>query len=250
MKEWYEQSFGADYLIVYRHRDMEVASREVRKMIRWLGLPPGSEVLDLCCGMGRHSLALAEAGFRVTGLDLSEALLEEAKKADHGRRVTWVRGDMRKLPFDNHRFEAVVNLFTSFGYFAEDGENGQVLREIRRVLKDGGPFLIDYLNPEHVVRNLVPFSERTVSGVKIREYRSVEDGFVKKKITLDDGQKGIREYWERVRLYSRKQMEQMLADAGLAVSAVYGGYDQEQFDHNNSPRMIFVGRAGGTSTDE
>lgn len=67
MTEWYEKSFGEDYLVVYKHRDFGGARKEVERMISWLGLPPGSKVLDLCCGMGRHSLALAEAGYEVTG---------------------------------------------------------------------------------------------------------------------------------------------------------------------------------------
>lgn len=97
MSEWYETSFGEDYLIVYRHRDFGGARHEVETMIGWLDLPRGARVLDLCCGMGRHSLALSEAGYEVTGVDLSEALLREARSQVGAEAVTWLRSDMREL---------------------------------------------------------------------------------------------------------------------------------------------------------
>lgn len=68
---WYEESFGEDYLIVYRHRNRSKAEREIRSAVEWLHLKPGSEVLDLCCGTGRHSIVLEKIGFKVTGVDLS-----------------------------------------------------------------------------------------------------------------------------------------------------------------------------------
>src|SRR5690606_21057041 len=116
---------------------------EVKRMIDWLGLPQGSTVLDLCCGMGRHSLALHEFGYRVTGIDLSEVLLEEAKKLDQTGKVTWIHGDMRYVPLEA-QFDAEVNLFTSFGYFDQDDENGKVVREMDRLLAPAGKFIIDF----------------------------------------------------------------------------------------------------------
>ena len=99
---WYQESFGNDYLIVYKHRDLQGAYHEVKKMIDWLGLKQGAEVLDLCCGMGRHSMALAEFGYDVTGVDLSEVLLNEAVKLDEGKQVTWLHGDMREVPLSGN----------------------------------------------------------------------------------------------------------------------------------------------------
>lgn len=119
---WYEESFGSDYLMVYKHRDVQGASEEVQKMSSLLQLKKYAEVLDLCCGMGRHSMALHELGYRVTGVDLSETLLNEARKLDIDSQVYWIQGDMRNLPVTN-TYDAVLNLFTSFGYFEEDAEN-------------------------------------------------------------------------------------------------------------------------------
>ncbi|MBJ9992245.1 class I SAM-dependent methyltransferase [Paenibacillus sp. S28] len=244
MKDWYEKSFGEDYLLVYKHRDIEGAAREVKTMISWLDLPPGAQVLDLCCGTGRHSLALVDAGYRVTGVDLSDVLLREARRLDTKERVDWRQADMRELPLEGG-FDAVVNLFTSFGYFREDGEQLKVLREIRRMLKPGGWFIIDFMNSPYVRRHLVPASEREEEGQRIVEKRRIEGDFVIKDISISDmhGTKGTREYHERVKLYTRGRLEEMLQEAGLMTDEVYGGYNEEvDYDEGRSQRMIFVGR--------
>ncbi|MBW4081106.1 class I SAM-dependent methyltransferase [Paenibacillus sp. S150] len=241
MGEWYEESFGEDYLIVYRHRDFGGAKREVERMIGWLGLPKGARVLDLCCGMGRHSLALAEAGYEVTGVDLSEALLREARAQAGAEAVTWIRSDMRKLPLEGG-FAAVVNLFTSFGYFEEDEEQVKVLREIHRMLVPGGKFIIDFLNPSYVVRHLVPHSVREDGDNLIDESRRIEDGYVKKDIILTSKAGGApREYHERVKLYPLEQFRRMIGAAGLQLEAVHGSYEEEEYVAESSARMIFTG---------
>lgn len=241
MSEWYENSFGEDYLIVYWHRDFCGARHEVEKMIGWLDLPEGSKVLDLCCGMGRHSLALAEAGFAVTGVDLSEVLLREARAQDGAEAVTWLRSDMRELPLDGG-FDAVVNLFTSFGYFEDDEEQVKVLREVYRMLKPGGKFIVDFLNPAYVISHLVPHSTREDGDNLIDEFRRIEDGYVKKDIILtskvDDTP---RKYHERVKLYPLETFKQLIAAAGLQLKAVHGSYDEEEYYEEHSKRMIFVG---------
>ncbi|WP_226001858.1 class I SAM-dependent methyltransferase [Paenibacillus sp. BJ-4] len=257
MAEWYEQSFGEDYLLVYKHRDFQGAYQEVQKMISWLKLPQGSSVLDLCCGMGRHSLALADAGYQVTGVDLSGVLLREAHAADPEGRVSWHQGDMRAVPLDES-FDAVVNLFTSFGYFEKDEEQLKVLKEIYRLLKPGGRFIIDYLNPAYVAAHLVPHSSREDEGNWIEEHRVIEDGFVKKQIAIRSsesaataeaaagldpitGEESVRVYHERVKLYPYEKFRALLEQAGLTVEQVHGSYNEDQYIEEASPRMIFVG---------
>jgi ubiquinone/menaquinone biosynthesis C-methylase UbiE len=238
---WYEQSFGEDYLIVYKHRDMHGAAQEVEGMMNRLKLEPNAEVLDLCCGMGRHALTIAEKGFRVTGLDLSEVLLLQAKEYDRSQEIRWVKGDMRQLPFEDDSFAAVVNFFTSFGYFANDDENRRVLLEIERVLSDEGIFLIDFLNPYYVEQNLVPFSERKEGRLSIREYRSIDNGFVKKTIVLDDSQTE-RRYEECVRLYQLSDFQRLLEGTALEILAVYGDSDGNPYDMTRSKRLIMTGK--------
>ena len=245
MQDWYEKSFGEDYLIVYKHRDFSGAYEEVRSMVSWLDLRQGAKLFDLCCGMGRHALALHNFGYDVTGMDLSERLLREARERDKHSAVRWIRGDMRNIPLDE-TFDAVVNLFTSFGYFADDAENEQVISEISRILRPGGKFIIDFLNPEHVVNHLVPESERRDGKTIIQEKREIKSGFVQKQIVLLDGEgKGDpRVYWERVKLYQLPQFEKMTENNGLVIENVYGGYDKSEYDEKQSKRMIMVGVKG------
>ncbi|PZD94227.1 class I SAM-dependent methyltransferase [Paenibacillus sambharensis] len=230
-------------MIVYKHRDWDNAYREVRNMVGYLGLPEGAAVLDVGCGMGRHALALHELGFKVTGMDLSEQLLAEARVRDAEGRVRWERGDMRSLPFADGQFDGTVNFFTSFGYFEDEADNRAVIKELRRVLKQGGRFLIDFLNPVYVQANLVPHSERTDedTGWIIREDRRIEAGAVIKdiRIILPDGAERV--YTERVRLYQLDWFERELAAAGLQLERVYGDYDGSDYDSRESKRLIMTG---------
>jgi ubiquinone/menaquinone biosynthesis C-methylase UbiE len=245
---WYEQSFGQDYLVVYKHRDIQGAMNEVQKMVRWLDLPPGAEIFDLCCGMGRHSLTLADYGFQVTGMDLSEVLLNEAQRLDSEGKVTWLRGDMRQIPLEQS-FDAVVNLFTSFGYFTDEAENEQVLREINRLLSINGKFIIDFLNPAYVEANLVPHSFRKEGELEIDESRSIEEGCVRKRIIIREAGHQERSYLEQVRLYRLDDFRRMLSSAGLEIDQVFGHYDGTPYDEQESPRLIIVGTKRGNSTD-
>jgi SAM-dependent methyltransferase len=240
MTDWYTQSFGEDYLLVYKHRDFAGAYKEVEAMAKWLQLPAGAEVFDLCCGMGRHSLALTDLGYQVTGMDLSEVLLHEARQADVNGSVRFVHGDMRAVPLDE-TFDAVVNLFTSFGYFDEMAENVKVLLEIERLLKPSGRFLIDYLNPEAVRSKLVPHSERQVGHITIIEDRRIDNGCVKKDIVLTEPSKVERRYSEQVKLYGLPDFKQMLSTTSLEITEVYGDYAGSEYDPATSARLIMVG---------
>jgi Methylase involved in ubiquinone/menaquinone biosynthesis len=244
MNEWYERSFGDDYMVVYRHRNWERAIEEVRLMMRWLELPQGSSLLDVGCGMGRHAVALAEMGYQVSGVDLSEPLLEEARIHDVNGHVRWEHGDMRKLPFPDSRFDATLNLFTSFGYF-DELDNRRVLHELRRVLRPDGCFVIDFLNASEIYRKLVPLSEHVdeQTGWTIREQRRIESGAVCKTITIVTKSGKERHYDECVKLYGLDWFEEALSEAGMRITRIAGGYDGASFNGSESKRLIISGRA-------
>ncbi|MBW7457330.1 class I SAM-dependent methyltransferase [Paenibacillus sepulcri] len=247
MTAWYEKSFGSDYMIVYRHRNWEQAVREVERMSSWLSLPGAAKILDIGCGTGRHSLALASLGYCVTGVDLSEVLLEQAREHDkEGQIEALIHGDMRRLPIPDGSFRATVNLFTSFGYFEDEADNHRVLKEIRRVLTENGQFLIDFLNPDYVRNHLVPHSRRVdgPTGLLIDEVRKIKNNCVRKQITIqpESDSKAARIYEERVCLLSLEWFEHALAEAGLAIGRVYGDYEGNTYDQMESPRMIMTGR--------
>jgi len=242
--DWYRHWFNEDYLLVYRHRDVESSRAEVGFVLKVLKPAPGDPVLDLGCGSGRHTLALCERGMKnVIGLDLSADLLEEAGENLAGCRnsVALVRGDMLRLPFRDEAFDCVGSFFTSFGYFMSDGENLAVLLEMARVLRRRGRVWLDYLNEENVRAGLQPETERTVEGLRVREERSVtRDGVRLEKTIHITGPGGEKVYRESVRLYSRDELVDLFACAGLKATECYGGYDGRSCGPE-APRLILVG---------
>jgi len=197
----------------------------------------GREVLDLACGPGRHTAAVGRGGARVVGLDLSRALLFAARRRGVGPLV---RGDMRRLPFRAAAFDVVLNLFTSFGYFACDTEHEAVLREVARVLRPGGRFVLDYLNAPAVRAGLVPRDERRNGDATVVQERHISDDgrFVIKSIHVSGGG---RTFTERVRLFERADLEALLAAQGIRPEAAAGDYDGAAYTPA-SPRLILLGR--------
>lgn len=176
-------------------------------------------MLDVGCGAGRHARALAAAGARPVGLDLSGALLRRARAAG----VPLVRADMRQLPIRPRSMDLVVNLFTSFGYFERDEDHACVLRGIADTLTGGGWFALDFLNAGTVRDGLVPEEVQELGVGPVRITRALDDGGrrVVKTIQVPDG----RRFVERVRLFQVEELESMLVAAGFAVQARYGDYD-------------------------
>ncbi|HZG80252.1 MAG TPA: methyltransferase domain-containing protein [Brevibacillus sp.] len=238
-EEWFERSFREDYVLVYRHRDDSAADEEIANLLERLPIKATGKVLDLCCGSGRHSRALARRGYEVVGVDLSPVLLKLAEEQNHFPKLRFARCDMREIPF-REDFDIVVNLFTSFGYFTTDEENAKVVENMAQALKQGGELILDYLNPAFVKDHLVPHSTKEVEDLTIEEKRWIEDGFVKKRILIqDDSSHDPREYVEQVRLFSVEQMMAMLEQAGFGQIQVFGNYVFEPYVAPESPRMIF-----------
>lgn len=239
--DWFERSFREDYLIVYQHRDDFSADREIANLLDHLPIAETGRVLDLCCGSGRHSRALARRGYEVVGVDLSPVLLSLAHEQNTYDNLQFYRHDMREIPFENE-FDIVVNLFTSFGYFVEEADNQRVVYNMAKALKPGGEVVIDYLNPAYVKMNLIPRSEREVDGLQIEERRWIEDGFVKKEIIVRDAEAAEpRRYMEQVRLFEQDQLMSMLKQAGFDDISLYGDYHYAAYQQELSPRMIFYG---------
>lgn len=234
---WYKEWFGADYLELYAHRDEDEADAHVAFVLEALGAPgPPAAVLDLACGAGRHTAALARRGVRAIGVDLSPTLLA------HPPRVPAVCGDMRALPFADHAFEWVLNFFTSFGYFEGERENFRVLEEMVRVLRPGGRFLLDFLNRERVLSELEPRETRETAGrrVEIERWYDAAAGRINKRIRVVTAGDPPRSFLESVRAYSRDEVTIGLRWAGAEVDRIAGSFEGEPFD-SDSPRLILVG---------
>jgi SAM-dependent methyltransferase len=238
MTEWFQEWFGEEYLRLYPHRnDADAAALVglIRATVPWR---EGLRVLDIGCGPGRHAHALEGAGAQVAGLDLSRVLLTHAREAIRGPLV---RADMRALPFRPGCADLTVNLFTSFGYFAEDREHAAVLAGMVQTLRPAGWFVIDFLHAPFVAELVAreepaPPREGCVSITK----RLVDGGrYVEKTFQLDDG----RRFFERVRLFTPQELESMLAAAGLRVRCRFGDYGGGPITPA-SPRAILMGDRG------
>lgn len=234
--EWFEEWFGEEYLRLYPHRDDAEAERAVGLILRTVPFRPGWRVLDVACGAGRHARAFHSAGARCVGVDLSQTLLRLARQVT---AAPLVRADMRWLPIRPGSMDLTVNLFTSFGYFDRDAEHTAALVEMIATVRAGGWFVIDFLNPAAVRRQLVPEETLEVAGSTVRVSRSVSpDGrYVCKSIRAAEG----RHYRERVRLFEPHQMSDMLEAAGVAVRHRFGDYDATPLT-SKSPRTILVGQ--------
>lgn len=234
---WYVRAFGARYLDLYAHRDDSAAAREIAGLLRALGADGRPRTLDLCCGAGRHSAALAALGLRAIGLDLSPALLRRARAL----ALEVVRGDMRRLPFRAGCLDLVLQLFTSFGYFADEAENRAVAAEVARTLAPGGRYVLDLMNKGRVLRELVPRSEeRRGQDLWIQERRyDRARGRVEKRVERRDAE-GRSETWtESVAVFDRTEIEALLERVGLRPTCCWGDFDGRAFDAD-SPRMILV----------
>ena len=244
---WYEIFFDENYLKEYeKGLTPERAQKEADFINSTLNLPQtaeGARILDLCCGHGRHTVELAAAGYSMVGQDLSATFLNLAKDAAAARnlQIRFIHADMRQIPFERE-LDAVINLFSAFGYFDDDVENQKVLDAVARALKPGGKFLIDLLNTLRIIRDFLPqswdeLSDGTVVLTK-RNY-NILTGYNEECRTYiaPDGSK--REIHLALRLYFYPEFTEMLNRAGLAPIQVFGDYDGSEYTWD-SKRMIVL----------
>lgn len=238
---WVTEYYGEDYLRLYQYPD-ERTNPEVEFVAGVLAerIAPGGLVLDLACGHGRHAIPLAARGYRIVGLDYQLHLLQKAKETAGGG-VFFVRGDMRRLPFPE-TFDAVVNLFTAFGYFSDE-ENAGILREIARVLRPGGWLVLDVANRDALIRTAQPRSWKRLpdGSLLISEWTwDVATGrYTHWQLLL--GERERRSFTHSVRVYTCTELTALLRDAGFTVVARHGGFNGEALALD-APRLITIAR--------
>lgn len=231
---WYREWFGEEYLDLYSYRDEAEAQKHVDFFRQRVGRVKG-KLLDLACGNGRHLHDLRDQGYEAIGCDLSFTLLLDAHRRES--ELPLVRADMRKLPFRDSSFSALVNFFTSFGYFENEEDNLQVVSEMCRVLTKGAPFLFDFLNVHRELKQLVQREEREIDGgrVQIERWFDPAAHTFNKRISIGD-----RRFIERVRGYDLDEISTLFTAGGLAIREVFGDFDGSSF-HNDASRLIIIG---------
>ena len=249
-RPWYGGFFGADYLRIFSPvLPDERTAAEVNAVVERLGLEPGARLLDLCCGQGRHAVPLAQLGYQVTGLDLSRPLLDQAAAlaAADGQHLGLVQADMRRLPFADASFDAVLNLFNAFGYLEDDAQDELVLHEVARVLRPGGRFLQELANREALVRGWHDSDvTRTGNGLVVVQERTLNlrSGRERVRYTLLEPDGGQTTAEHAIRLYALTELEAMLGRAGLELLAVSGDLDGGPLELDSSFVVIVSGRRG------
>jgi len=219
--------------------DDDETEEEVDFIDSILDLKDGSTILDLCCGQGRHALKLAETDYYVIGLDFSSVLLDIANDSSLSN-LWFIEGDMRNIPLQKNSCDAVINMFTSFGFF-DDKDNLQVLKSASSVLKRKGKLLLDYWNPYSAVQldgtknwwwvnnKILSLAEAKFdfSSGRLQDHRTIID-FEKASMV-----NSVRD----IKFYTLPELESMLNSAGLSVIEVYGDIDERDYD-SNSRRLI------------
>lgn len=255
---WYVEFFRDDYVRYWLGGEgaalvsSERTAQEVAFLEDVLALPAGAAVLDLCCGHGRHAVPLAQRGYRVTGLDLSAYHLRLAREAAAKAKVDieWVRADMRDIPQEmTGRFDAVINMFTSFAFLESEAEDQKVLDGVARALKPGGRFLIDFINREWVIRH---YGEREWGkrgdALLLQERRfDFATGWNIAEATVVEADGSRRSFEVAMRMYTAEELISMLRTAGLQYRQLWGDFDGRELSLD-SRRVIVLAEKTGTAT--
>ena len=234
--QWFATWFDSPYYHqLYDHRDEQEASDFIDRLLEKYHIPPGKFVLDLACGKGRHSRYLFKKGMRVTGVDYSEQSIRYAAQFEC-RDLEFYIHDMREM-FRANYFDYIFNLFTSFGYFDTEKEHIKVIKNVCKGLRPKGIFVMDFLNEMYVRKGLVPEEKIEKNGLIFNIRRQIANGYIQKQISFAD--KGIAmEYEEKVRAFTKEDLEKLFLHCGLRVVDVFGNYDLHPFEGAASPRLI------------
>ncbi len=236
-KQWYASWFNTPYYhILYKDRDYSEAQQFMDNLTNYLNIPEGGKILDLACGKGRHSIYLNKLGFNVTGVDLSEESIKHAQQFENDTLKFDVH-DMSK-PYPD-TFDAVFNLFTSFGYFDDEACNLKTIQSIKAELNAFGFGVIDFMNTNYVIDHLVSEDVKSVEGIDFRQRRSVVDNYIIKDISFEaDGEQ--YEFQERVKAFTLKDFEDLFEKAGVYLLDVFGDYKLRKYDSQTSERLIMI----------
>jgi cyclopropane fatty-acyl-phospholipid synthase-like methyltransferase len=236
-KNWFANWFDTPYYhILYKERNDKEAQFFISNLVHYLSLEKESTVLDLACGKGRHSIYLNELGFNVLGVDLSENSINIAKNSENDTLKFGVH-DMRN-PLEG-TYDAVLNLFTSFGYFETEDEHIKVLNNIQNAVNETGLAVLDYLNIEYVKQNLVAEETKTIEGITFKIHRKIENNFVIKDIYFEDKGENFH-FTEKVKAYSLQDFEQMMESQEIYLLDTFGDYKLNKFYKNTSERLILI----------
>jgi SAM-dependent methyltransferase len=238
-KDWITDWFNTSYYhTLYKERNDDEAQLFMKNITSFLNLPKTTHILDLPCGKGRHSVFLNSLGYKVTGGDLAENSIISAKEFENDT-LSFKVHDMR-APFNN-KYDAIFNLFTSFGYFEDDKEDIIILENIKNGLNKDGCFVFDFLNAENVKLNLVEKETKIVDEITFHIKREIKNGFILKHISFfADGEN--HSYTEQVKYLDLDKMTTFFEEVGFTITNVFGNYDLNTYEAKTSDRLIIIAK--------
>jgi SAM-dependent methyltransferase len=243
MKKWYDDDafWEAWGPIMFSRERWEGAPEEVDNLIDLVDIEPNANVLDLCCGPGRHLLEFARRGFSVTGVDRTKKYLEDARKSaeKEGLKAEFVQKDMRKFR-KPQTFDLAVNLLTSFGFFEDQRDDEKVAKNVFASLREGGAFVIEMMGKEILARIFRERDWQEVNGAIWMEERKVSKDWSwmeNRWILLKGGQ--THEFRFSLRPYSAAELTRLLTECGFAETEVYGNLAGAPYDHK-AQRLVVV----------
>lgn len=239
---WFETWFDTPYYhILYKDRDFAEAENFINLLINYLNLRKSSKIIDLACGKGRHSVFLNKMGYEVLGLDLSQQSIEHNKRFENSDLKFEVH-DMRAEIYPElsaEKADAVLNLFTSFGYFEDEDDDRKVFQSISNILKDDGYFVLDFLNAKWVENTLIQEEKITKEAIDFTIKKKIKDQHVIKDINFKVSGKDYH-FFEKVKLHTLEEINEYAEEFGFERIAIFGNYHLNEFDLETSPRCINV----------
>ena len=244
---WYKEWFDSPYYhLLYRHRNYKEAYKFTDALVNDLQIANGARILDLACGRGRYALHLAHMGFDLTGIDLSERSIKYAIEFEQ-EHLSFYQHDM-KSPFRINYFDYIFNFFTSFGYFDRPKDDLRTLKSVNLGLKKNGIFVLDYFNSNYIINNLVDETYLRLDGIYFTIDKYIQDNRIIKSIVFQDKHGIAQQFKEKVRLYLLEDFQKMLNQVNLGIIKTYGDYSLNDFDVENSPRLILVAKKNEHNT--
>jgi len=242
---WYEDKklWKAVGPTVFNPGIMASASGQVKQIVKLTGIRKGTKVLDLCCGIGRHSLELARRGFKVVGVDLTQEYLSKAQRAARAEclNIQFVCDDMRRF-CQLEYFDAAINMYTAFGYFESPADDRRVISNIYYSLRKGGTLIMETMSKEILARIYQPRLWREENGIVCLQEHKVSQNWswIDNKWLLLNGRKR-QEVRFGHRLYSAAELTTLLKDCGFSSVKIYGDFTGVDYDHN-AKRLIAVAK--------
>jgi len=235
--DWFASWFNTSYYhILYSHRDDDEAQEFMQNIATYLKLQKNDLLLDLGCGKGRHSIYLNKLGFNVVGADLSKNSIQNAKQFENCT-LKFIEHDMRN-PF-NTKYNAILNLFTSFGFFEDDNEDITILQNIKNGLQPNGIAIIDFMNVKKIISNLVKKEILVIGGITFQITRSIKKNFIVKEINFAaDGKHHT--YFEKVKCLDLPKIKAYLYSVDFKIKHTFGNYQLDDFNEETSDRLILV----------